>query len=295
MSEPPFTWCAAYRPVDIPHDRAHALGYFKQSGRHSVQNRAQQAIEIAVDAGTFAMDYFSRVGDLLIEDKGPQDFVSEADKAVELRVRAAIESAFPADGIVGEEHAAKASQSGYTWVIDPIDGTTNFINAIPAWTVVLSVVKDDATQIGVTRDPIHDETYSAMLGGGAFLNGAPLICPSSSVLSRGTVGMGFSNRTTSVGARRLVDEILTADGVFHRNASGALSLAYVAAGRLLGYVEEHMNAWDCLAGQLLIAEAGGRVEVQSANEMIAHGGRVVVGSAGVFDELVRIADAAYAP
>lgn len=260
-----------------------------------MQNRAQKAIEIAVDGGNFAMGFFSRVGDLLIEDKGPQDFVSEADKAVELRIRAAIEKAFPSDGIVGEEHAAKPSQSGYTWVIDPIDGTTNFINAIPAWTVVISIVKDDAVQIGVTYDPIHDETFSAVLGGGAFLNGERLVCPSSAALSRGTVGTGFSNRTSSDGVRRLIDEIMKSEGVFHRNASGALSLAYVAAGRLLGYVEEHMNAWDCLAGQLLISEAGGRVEVQSADEMIAIGGRVVVGSAGVFDELVRIADAAYAP
>lgn len=258
-----------------------------------MDNRTDKAVEIAVDAGEFALDFFRRVGTLKIEDKGPQDFVSEADKAVELRVRAAIEQAFPEDGIVGEEHASKPSVSGYTWVIDPIDGTTNFINAIPAWTVVIAIVKDDKTVVGVTRDPIHDETYLAVRGQGAFLNGTPLQCPADTSLSRGTVGTGFSNRISTDGVRRLIDEILLAEGVFHRNASGALSLAYVAAGRLLGYVEEHMNAWDCLAGQLLIAEAGGRIEAQSANEMIKQGGRVVVGSAGVFDEIVRIADAAY--
>jgi len=260
-----------------------------------MQDRSQKATEIAIDAGAFALEFFRRVGELQIEDKGHQDFVSEADKAVELRVRAGIESAFPEDGIVGEEHAPKPSKSGYTWVIDPIDGTTNFINAIPAWTVVIAVVKDDVTQIGVTHDPIHGETYTATRGGGAFLNGVPLRCPADTDLSRGTVGTGFSNRVSTIGVHRLIDEILRVDGVFHRNASGALSLAYVAAGRLLGYVEEHMNAWDCLAGQLLIAEAGGRVEPQSAEGMIAKGGRVVAGSTGVFDELVRIADAAYTP
>lgn len=260
-----------------------------------MNDRARIAVEIATDAGDFAHDFFRRVGSLEIEDKGHQDFVSEADKAVELRVRKAIEAAFPEDGIVGEEHAPKASGSGYTWVIDPIDGTTNFINAIPAWTVVIAIVKDDQTLVGVTRDPIHDETYFAERGRGAFLNGTPLVCPSDTHLTRGTVGTGFSNRTSTDGVRRLIDEIMKADGVFHRNASGALSLAYVAAGRLLGYVEEHMNAWDCLAGQLLIAEAGGRIEVQGADEMIQKGGRVVAGSAGVFDELVRIANAAYDP
>lgn len=258
-----------------------------------MQNRAQIAVDIAIDAGEFAHDFFRRVATLEIEDKGPQDFVSEADKAVELQVRAAIEAAFPDDGIVGEEHAPKPSVSGYTWIIDPIDGTTNFINAIPAWTVVIAIVKDGDTVVGVTRDPIHDETYLAIRGGGAFFNGAPLVCPADTDIRRGTIGTGFSNRTSTDGVRRLIDEILKAEGVFHRNASGALSLAYVAAGRLLGYVEEHMNAWDCLAGQLLIAEAGGRIELQSADDMIAGGGRVVVGSAGVFDELVRIADNAY--
>ncbi|MGJ5619664.1 inositol monophosphatase family protein [Sulfitobacter sp. MF3-043] len=260
-----------------------------------MNNRAQQAVEIATDAGDYALDFFKRVGSLKIEDKGHQDFVSEADKAVELLVRKGIEAAFPEDGIVGEEHAPKPSVSGYTWVIDPIDGTTNFINNIPAWTVVIAIVKDDKTIVGVTRDPIHNETYLAERGKGAFLNGTPLVCPPGADLTRGTVGTGFSNRTSPDGVRRLINEVLDAEGVFHRNASGALSLAYVAAGRLLGYVEEHMNAWDCLAGQLLIAEAGGQIELQSADEMIVKGGRVVAGSKGVFDELVRIADAAYKP
>jgi len=87
---------------------------------------------------------------------------------------------------------------------------------------------------------------------------------------------------------------LTEDGgVMVRNASGGLSLAYAASGRFLGYIEDHMNAWDCLAGQLLIQEAGGRIEEQDADQMIAHGGRVIAGSPEVFDDLLRIADAAF--
>jgi len=258
-----------------------------------VERRANAAINIAKSGGVLATSYFQRIGSLVIEDKGHQDFVSEADKSVELHVRAMIEDAFPEDGIVGEEHDSKPSKSGFTWVIDPIDGTTNFINSIPAWTVVLAVVQDDQTVIGVTHDPLHDETFSAVLGAGAHLNGEALTCPPDTALTRGTVGTGFSNRISTEGVLKLIDSILAEGGVFHRNASGALSLAYVAAGRLIGYVEEHMNAWDCLAGQLLIAEAGGKVEVQSADDMIAQGGRVVAGSAGVFDDLVRIADKSY--
>ncbi|MEP2029527.1 MAG: inositol monophosphatase [Paracoccaceae bacterium] len=257
-----------------------------------LEHRASEAVNIAKSGGALAVDYFRRIGSLVIEDKGHQDFVSEADKAVELHVRAMIESAFPDDGIVGEEHAPKPSISGFTWVIDPIDGTTNFINSIPAWVVVLAVVQNDQTVIGVTHDPLHDELFSAVSGQGARLNGETLICPPDAVLTRGTISTGYSTRISSGGVVSLIDSITSEGGVFHRNASGALSLAYVAAGRLIGYVEEHMNAWDCLAGQLLIAEAGGKVETQSADEMIENGGRVVAGSVGVFDDLVRIADKA---
>ena len=199
-------------------------------------------------------------------------------------------AAFPEDGIVGEEHAPRPSESGFVWVIDPIDGTTNFIHGIPAWTVVIAGVSGGTTQIGVIHDPIHDETFTAIRGAGAFLNDQPLALQGTRTLTDGTTGIGYSNRVPHDGIMRLTQEIDDTGGMFVRNASGALSLAYVAAGRYLGYAEEHMNAWDCLAGQLIIAEAGGGVEEQDADDMIARGGRVVVGAPGVFDELVRLAD-----
>ncbi|AXI45626.1 inositol monophosphatase [Sulfitobacter sp. SK012] len=255
-----------------------------------MNNRSQKATEIAKSGGKMALDYFQRVNDLEVVDKGLQDFVSEADQNVEIHIRSLIEQAYPNDGIVGEEHASKPSKSGYIWVIDPIDGTTNFVNAIPVWCVVLAVVKDDQTQIGVIHDPVHNETFHAVKGSGATLNDQPLTCPADTAMNRGSIGTGYCNRSSKSSTTRLISLILKQDGVFHRNASGALSLAYTAAGRLIGYVEEHMNAWDCVAAQLIISEAGGRIEQQSADQMIAQGGRVVAGSAGIFDELVRIAD-----
>ena len=258
-----------------------------------MNDRSQAAVEIARIGGELALEYFRRLGSLVIEDKGPQDFVSEADKAVETHIRNMIIAAFPNDGIVGEEDAPKPSTTGYTWVIDPIDGTTNFISGIPAWTVVLAVVSEDSTQIGVIFDPVHKEMFVANRGAGATLNGAPLVCPGDAPITRGTVGTGYSTRISAQASAAVVLAILEKGGVFHRNASGALSLAYVASGRLLGYIEEHMNAWDCLAGQLLVAEAGGQIEDQSADQMMAQGGRVIVGGQAVFDDLVQIADHAY--
>lgn len=251
------------------------------------------ATAIVEVAGRKGKDYFLRRDELVTEQKGPQDFVSEADREVEHAIRARLGAEFPDDAIVGEEHGPTPGVSGFTWVIDPIDGTTNFINGIPAWTVVLAGVKDGRSVIGIIHDPMHGETYVATRGGGARLNGGTLWITGDRGLRDGTVGVGMSNRTSTVGIRHAIDALLSEGSLFYRNASGALSLAYVAAGRLLGYVEEHMNAWDCLAGQLIVEEAGGLVEPQNADDMIARGGRVVVGSSAVFPDLVRIADAAF--
>ena len=253
-------------------------------------DRHTTALRIAREAGTLALDYYRRVGELNVISKGTQDFVTEADRNVEVRVREMIAQAFPDDGIVGEEHAPKQGITGYTWVIDPIDGTANFINSIPAWTVVLAVVKEDQTVEGVIHDPVHDETFAATRGKGATLNGAPMRCPADARFDRGSISVGYCNRAGVETTTRFLGDVMARGGVFSRSGSGALSLAYVAAGRYVGYLEEHMNAWDCLAGQLIISEAGGRVEDQSANQMIAQGGRVIAGSAGLFDELVMLAD-----
>ena len=261
---------------------------------HDALNRRHQAgIAIAREAGAMALRHFESFASLTIDKKGHQDLVSEADREVELAVRAALAEAFPDDSIVGEEHAPAEGTSGWTWVIDPIDGTANFVRGIPAWTVVLACVQGNRTRVGIIHDPVHDETHHAREGGGAFLDDAPIRCAPDARLTDGSVGIGFSGRTRAEDVARLIDGLLAEGGVFLRNASGALSLAYVSSGRLLGYAESHMNAWDCLAGQLLVAEAGGMIETQDADAMIRKGGRVVVGAPGVFPDLARLADAAF--
>ncbi len=258
-----------------------------------LEDRCAKAQRIAQEAGALALRYFRRPENLRVDRKGHQDFVSQADREVERLVRAQLADGFPDDGIVGEEEAPSPGQSGFTWVIDPIDGTTNFINGIPAWTVVLALVHSGQTHVGVVHDPCHDETFVAMRERGATLNGDRLTVPQGLTLEDGTTGIGFWNRVRTEGTMRLMQGLFDEGGIFLRNASGALSIAYVAAGRLLGYVEEHMNAWDCLAAQLIVEEAGGGVEEQDADKMIGHGGRVVVGVPGVFDALVRQSDAAF--
>jgi myo-inositol-1(or 4)-monophosphatase len=249
---------------------------------------------IAHEAGVLALRYFNSFDTLTIESKAQQDFVSEADRNVEILVRTAIARAFPNDAIVGEEDAPITGTSGFTWVIDPIDGTTNFIHGIPQWCVAIAIVQNAQTVAGIIHDPVHDECSHALRGHGAFCNDTPIRVLNGRPLTNGSVGVGFSGRTRASGnVITLMDHLTKAGGVFLRNGSGALSLAYVAQGKLLGYVEEHMNAWDCLAGQLMIEEAGGRVEPQNADDMIVNGGRVVVATADLFAQVQALADQAY--
>jgi myo-inositol-1(or 4)-monophosphatase len=255
--------------------------------------RYAAARHIAAEAGALALDYFRTWDKLTIDVKGHQDFVSEADRNVELAVRAALAKAFPEDGIVGEEGATTQGSSGFTWVIDPIDGTTNFINGIPQWCVIIACVHEGQTVIGVIHDPVHDELHHAQRGGGAFCNDRPIRCSAKTSLRDGSLGVGFSGRTRTGGIKALVNLATDAGTVFWRNGSGGLSLAYVATGRILGYVEEHMNAWDFLAGHLIVSEAGGQTEAVNADDAIANGGRVVVAGAGVFDAVAALAKAAY--
>ncbi len=260
---------------------------------NEITRRVETAKSVAREAGELAQTYFRSIGDLVIEAKGKQDLVSNADLEVETFVRARLAEAFPDDGIIGEEHDAKASRSGYIWVVDPIDGTANFVNGIPSWCVAIACVKGDETLIGVVFEPSHDEMFWGARDTGAYLNDKPISIAETDGLHQGSTGVGMNGRTNASFVIRLIELLVDRGGVFYRNASGALMLSYVASGRLIAYAEPHMNAWDCLAGQLLVAEAGGRIEDQSASDMLERGGRVVAGAPPVFDELVAMADEAF--
>lgn len=259
----------------------------------SHSDRLNFARDVAERAGKLGLEFAKKLDSLTIESKGHQDMVSEADREVELFVRAEIATAYPDDGIIGEEHAPKQGTTGYDWVIDPIDGTANFVKGIPAWCVVVACAKDGVTVTGVIHEPSTGETFYGEKGGGAFLNGRSIKASASKSLGDGSVGVGFSNRRETQNVPGLIKALLDKGGIFYRNASGALMLAYVASGRLIGYVEEHMNAWDCIAGMLLIEEAGGKVMAPDSKTVLARGTMVLTGAAGVFDEICALCKEAY--
>ncbi len=255
-----------------------------------LDNRLKSAKIIAKGAGDMALNFFQDIGKLVIESKGVQDMVSNADRDVETFVRSELAKQYPDDGIVGEEHDNVVGTSGYCWVIDPIDGTANFVNGIPAWCVIIACVHEDETKIGVIYAPWSDELFWAAKRAGAFVNDKALKTSETEGFHDGNFGVGMNSRTDTRLVVDFIKVLAEKGGLFYRNASGGLSLAYVAAGRLIGYAEPHMNAWDCLAGQLLIAESGGMIEHQSADDMLKTGGRVLASAPVIFDALVAMSD-----
>ncbi len=255
--------------------------------------RYRAAQDIARRAGVLALGYFRRWRELDVDSKGHQDFVSEGDRAVETFVRAELTRAFPDDAIIGEEEGVRPGTTGLTWVIDPIDGTSNFINGIPQWCVIIAVCSADAIEIGVIHEPVMDQLFHARRGHGSFCNADPIRCTRRACLGDGPLGIGYSGRVPVPNLHRLIAAIDGAGGVFWRNGSGGLSLAYVAAGSLLGYCEEHMNSWDFLAGYLLVTEAGGRAEALDIAQALTKGARVVLGGPEVFDQIEALAVQAF--
>ena len=258
-----------------------------------LQARHTASVHIVEQAAEKAWSLFKDKDALNIEVKGLQDWVSNADKSVEDQIRAELSQAFPNDGIVGEEHGNVVGTSGYTWVIDPIDGTSNFVTGTPGWCVVLACVLDGQTVSAAICDPIAGETFTAVKGQGARLNGKAIQCSPVTAIDQGTLGLGHSTRVPADSTVNLLTALLNADGLFRRSGSGALDLAYVSAGRLIGFVEPHMNAWDCIAALLLIEEAGGQYEAYDMDTMLAKGGRVITACAGVYDEIHAMTDKAY--
>lgn len=253
-----------------------------------IQKRKSFGANVARDAGNLALRYYRDPAGLNVRNKGVQDQVSVGDIEVERFIRRSLHRAFPEDGIIGEEEGIVFTRSGFTWVIDPIDGTSNFVRGAPGWCVVLCCVDESRSLIGVVFDPIADECFVAVRGQGGSLNGTTIHTSSSTSLSDGSIGVGMSNRAPVKQVIHVLDKITAADGLFYRNGSGALNLAYVASARLSGYCEPHMNAWDCLAGMLLIEEAGGIVEEFELQLMLENGGRVIAGCAGIYDQLLAI-------
>ena len=220
------------------------------------------------------------------------DMVTDADRAAEALIKEGIHSERPDDSILGEETGEARGSSGLRWVVDPLDGTTNFLFGIPHWAVSIACEDDEGAFAGVVFDPLRDELFAAKRGQGATLNGAPIMVSDASDLARALVGTGFSYVAEErAAAAALLPTILPRVRDIRRNGAASLDLAWVAAGRLDAFYESGLAPWDSAAGRLLVAEAGGRVDVMPALGPSGEG--LIVATPRVFDALRDLIDRAF--
>jgi myo-inositol-1(or 4)-monophosphatase len=237
--------------------------------------RLLTARAVAREAGTLAYEYFSRRAQLEIEHKGMQDLVSIADRAVEDLIRERLSDAFPDDDLLGEEGGGASRRPGAgLWVIDPIDGTANFLRGMPYWSVALAYVVEDRVVIGVTYDPVHDDLFWARRGGGAHRNHTPVQVTGCTDPKHAVVGSTFTFKMNIDTYMELLKGILRAGSDHRRMGSTALMMCHVADGRLDGCATGYCNSWDVIGGLLLVEEAGG-----VASDFIADNGLMETGSA----------------
>jgi len=214
-----------------------------------------------------ARSYFKRAGELAVSQKGLQDIATEADGAVERLIRSRLAALFPDDDFLGEEDGGRAGAR--VWVVDPIDGTSNFARGLPHFCVSIAFVDSGQTEIGVIDDPVARSQYWARKEHGAFRDGRKLRVRATANPEKAMVEVGYTRRRPLEDYTSVVLRLLSAGYDVRQSGSAALGLAQIADGRIDGYFEHHLNSWDVLAGALLVREAGGRT-----NDFLARNGLV---------------------
>ncbi len=219
-------------------------------------------------AGAALVSDFGRIDALDIRKKGPADFVSQADTRAEAMIISTLSEAYPDWAFLAEESGRSAHTASNCWIIDPLDGTTNFLHGVPHFAVSIALACDHELMAGVVYDPIREEMFAAQRGRGSFLNGQPLRVSARESLSdclfatgipfKGCAGMSQFNT-------RLADTAMACSGT-RRFGSAALDCAWVAAGRYDAYWEDVVNIWDVAAGAIIVREAGGCVTTIESND-----------------------------
>jgi myo-inositol-1(or 4)-monophosphatase len=225
---------------------------------------------VAADAGRFLLDRMGAVADTT--KSSPTDYVTDVDRSTEKLIVDALRSERPHDSFEGEEGtrvegADGTDREGVRWIVDPIDGTTNFVYGHPGFTVSIAAEIDGTTVAGVVFDPVHDQLFEASIGSGARCNGAPISPRPTTELSRALVATGFSYSSSRRAEQtRELGMILPRIGDIRRMGSAAADLCSVALGRVDAYWETDLNEWDIAAGSLIAAESGAVVRAQRSGD-----------------------------
>lgn len=251
-----------------------------------LQTRYELAQSVIREAGALANGYFKKLTSLTIKSKGSHDLVSEADLNTELLIKERFAQNFPEDAFFGEETGASAvDKARGIWVVDPIDGTQPFLFGMPNWCISIGYILDGVLEFGLIYNPPMDELFAGGKNFPATVSGVPIAPNPGEDFTAGLVSIGFSSRTGRDFLFDSLTKLLDQKGMFFRNGSGALSLVYVACGRLLGHVEPHMHSWDCYGAIPIIEAAGGKVNDFHVLDSLTRGTRVIAGTKAVYDRL----------
>lgn len=245
------------------------------------------AVTAAREAGeVLRRSYEQQLG---VRYKGPFDLVTEADEESERTISRILREAFPAYGIYAEESGRLQGESRARWIVDPLDGTTNYSHGFPFFAVSIGLEVEGEVQAGVVYNPVLEEMFTAERGTGAALNGRPLRVSTTAELGRSLLASGFPyDRTAAPYALDLWGRFTLLTQGMRRAGSAALDMCYVAAGRLDGYYEQQVQAWDLAAGLIILLEAGGKA-TNYRGEPFDLEGREVLASNGVIHEaMVRV-------
>ncbi|MGA1832141.1 inositol monophosphatase family protein [Rhizobium wenxiniae] len=254
----------------------------------ALRERTEAAITIARHVGMETAKFRAEVHPetLAVENKGFQDFVTVADKRAEQMIREALLGQFPDDAFLGEEGGASRNGSSRgTWVVDPIDGTTNFIRGFRHWGVSIAFVAGDEILVGVIYDATQNAVFSAIRGEGALREGKPITAAKTTDPSRGLAILGHSRRTDFEDYLSISRRIYETGMDYRRMGAAAIGLIRVAEGVADLYYERHLSAWDVLAGTLIAREAGAVVALPPLAQLLEHGGPVVACAPGVAKDL----------
>ncbi|HXG55970.1 MAG TPA: inositol monophosphatase family protein [Vicinamibacterales bacterium] len=249
------------------------------------------AIEAVIRAGDVQMAHFG--GEMRVDKKGAIDLVTEIDLRVEREFRAMIAERFPSHVVLGEEFSRDEDRTRvaeFCWILDPIDGTTNFAHGLPIFCCSLGLEINGELAVGAVFDPSRRELFTAQRGGGAWLNGAPLRVSSAATLldSLLVTGFHYSIHKNPEELLGLFSEFITRARAVRRLGSAALDLCYVAAGRFDGFWEQKLQPWDVAAGALIVQEAGGTVTTSTGQPFQSSAGSVLATNGVIHAEMMDV-------
>lgn len=251
----------------------------------AIETDLQLAVRAAESAGKILLGFWMKRSQLTVSSKRAGDFVSEADVASENHLKEILLVACESDQWLGEETGSKGN-SNRRWIVDPLDGTTNFLRGLPIWSVSVALEVDGELALGVVHDPVHSETFAAQLGGGATLNGVPIAVSQTEDLSAALFGTGvpFGSMAHIAESAADIGRLMPHCAGVRRMGSAALDLAYVAAGRLDGFWERKLQLWDIAAGLVLLRETGAIVQGAHKQEDPEQSGTVITATPNLFAE-----------